>query len=118
MPLASCAGSRKRLNNHFCFQYKDKSTNHKGHEGARREKQRCQAVYFLREPSCPSWFKVLMSESSNLKIAVIGGGPGGYAAAFLAADLGMTVTLIDPELNPGGVCLYTPEEPTPELQSR
>jgi dihydrolipoamide dehydrogenase len=39
-------------------------------------------------------------------LAVVGGGPGGYAAAFLAADLGMTVTLIDPELNPGGVCLY------------
>ncbi len=37
---------------------------------------------------------------------MIGGGPGGYAAAFLAADLGMTVTLIDPEINPGGVCLY------------
>src|SRR3981081_1992457 len=47
-----------------------------------------------------------MSESSDLKIAVVGGGPGGYAATFLAADLGMTVTLIDPELNPGGVCLY------------
>ena len=37
---------------------------------------------------------------------MIGGGPGGYAAAFLAADLGMGVTLIDPEVNPGGVCLY------------
>src|SRR5215471_15263269 len=47
-----------------------------------------------------------MSENTNLNVAVIGGGPGGYAAAFLAADLGMTVTLIDPELNPGGVCLY------------
>ena len=47
-----------------------------------------------------------MSDSQSLNIAVIGGGPGGYAAAFLAADLGMTVTLIDPELNPGGVCLY------------
>lgn len=47
-----------------------------------------------------------MSETSNLKIAVVGGGPGGYAAAFLAADLGMSVTLIDPEVNPGGVCLY------------
>src|ERR1700680_4919621 len=45
-----------------------------------------------------------MSENTN--IAIVGGGPGGYAAAFLAADLGMTVTLIDPELNPGGVCLY------------
>jgi dihydrolipoamide dehydrogenase len=47
-----------------------------------------------------------MSDSSNLRVAVIGGGPGGYAAAFLAADLGMKVTLIDPEVNPGGVCLY------------
>ncbi|MCA1585929.1 MAG: dihydrolipoyl dehydrogenase, partial [Acidobacteria bacterium] len=33
-------------------------------------------------------------------------GPGGYAAAFYAADLGMQVTLIDEEKNPGGVCLY------------
>src|SRR5271156_1087281 len=45
-------------------------------------------------------------DASNLNIAVIGAGPGGYAAAFLAADLGMRVTLIDPEANPGGVCLY------------
>ncbi|MEW6195770.1 MAG: dihydrolipoyl dehydrogenase [Bacteroidota bacterium] len=42
----------------------------------------------------------------NTQLAVIGGGPGGYAAAFLAADLGMQVTLIDLEKNPGGVCLY------------
>jgi len=47
-----------------------------------------------------------MAENSNVNIAVVGGGPGGYAAAFLAADLGMKVTLIDPEVNPGGVCLY------------
>jgi dihydrolipoamide dehydrogenase len=47
-----------------------------------------------------------MTESQSLNIAVVGGGPGGYAAAFLAADVGMSVTLIDPELNPGGVCLY------------
>lgn len=44
--------------------------------------------------------------SNTLHVAVVGGGPGGYAAAFLAADLGMHVTLIDPEANPGGVCLY------------
>src|ERR1700730_6450128 len=44
--------------------------------------------------------------TEKLHLAVVGGGPGGYAAAFLAADLGMQVTLIDPELNPGGVCLY------------
>jgi dihydrolipoamide dehydrogenase len=44
--------------------------------------------------------------SEQIKICVIGAGPGGYAAAFLAADLGMNVTLIDKEKNPGGVCLY------------
>src|SRR5207253_5769804 len=43
---------------------------------------------------------------SSTQVVVIGGGPGGYAAAFLAADLGLTTTLIDPELNPGGVCVY------------
>lgn len=46
-----------------------------------------------------------MSES-NGNLVVIGGGPGGYAAAFLAADLGMNVTLVEMEENPGGVCLY------------
>ena len=44
--------------------------------------------------------------SSNTHVAVIGAGPGGYAAAFYAADLGMRVTLVDPAKNPGGVCLY------------
>ena len=47
-----------------------------------------------------------MADHTSLHIAVVGGGPGGYAAAFLAADLGLKVTLIDPEVNPGGVCLY------------
>ena len=44
--------------------------------------------------------------TSSTQVAVIGGGPGGYAAAFLAADLGMRVTLVDEAPNPGGVCLY------------
>ncbi len=39
-------------------------------------------------------------------LVVIGAGPGGYAAAFRAAELGLQVTLIDPEANPGGVCLH------------
>src|SRR6476469_2001917 len=40
------------------------------------------------------------------QLAVLGAGPGGYAAAFYAADLGMQVALVDVEKNPGGVCLY------------
>ena len=48
-----------------------------------------------------------MSTNTNAtQLAVIGAGPGGYPAAFLAADLGLQVTLIDMEPRPGGVCLY------------
>ncbi len=47
-----------------------------------------------------------MAGAASTALAVVGGGPGGYAAAFLAADLGLDVTLIDLEPNPGGVCLY------------
>jgi dihydrolipoamide dehydrogenase len=42
----------------------------------------------------------------STRLAVVGAGPGGYTAAFLAADLGVETVLIDPEPNPGGVCLY------------
>jgi dihydrolipoamide dehydrogenase len=48
----------------------------------------------------------MANEVGSTQLAIIGGGPGGYAAAFLAADLGLEVTLIDVEPNPGGVCLY------------
>ncbi len=42
----------------------------------------------------------------STQVAIIGGGPGGYTAAFMATDLGLQVTLIDLEPDPGGVCLY------------
>jgi dihydrolipoamide dehydrogenase len=38
-------------------------------------------------------------------LVVLGGGPGGYAAAFLAADEGMEVTLVEAEPRLGGTCL-------------
>lgn len=48
-----------------------------------------------------------MAESmERTQLCVIGGGPGGYPAAFFAADQGLQVTLIDRETAPGGVCLY------------
>jgi dihydrolipoamide dehydrogenase len=44
--------------------------------------------------------------ADSTQLVVIGAGPGGYAAAFYAADRGMQVSLVDPFPNPGGVCLY------------
>ena len=38
-------------------------------------------------------------------LVVLGGGPGGYAAAFLAADLGMDVTIVEKDQRLGGTCL-------------
>ena len=56
-------------------------------------------------PFCPfSFLKDLMTKIPQL--VIIGAGPGGYTAAFRAADLGLQVTLIDKNINPGGVCLY------------
>jgi len=46
-----------------------------------------------------------LKQNTTREIVVIGAGPGGYAAAFRAADLGKKVTLIDKEQELGGVCL-------------
>jgi len=49
----------------------------------------------------------MMALHTALKnLLVLGGGPGGYAAAFLAADMGLNVTLVDSGHKPGGVCLH------------
>lgn len=43
---------------------------------------------------------------TKAQLVIVGAGPGGYAAAFRAAELGLSVVLVDPEPQPGGVCLY------------
>lgn len=45
------------------------------------------------------------STPTHVQVAVLGGGPGGYPAAFTAADHGLKVALIDQDPQPGGVCL-------------
>ncbi len=57
----------------------------------------------------------MSKKDKKTQLAIIGAGPGGYAAAFHAADLGLKVTLIDPRENPGGVCLYEGCIPTKAL---
>jgi pyruvate/2-oxoglutarate dehydrogenase complex dihydrolipoamide dehydrogenase (E3) component len=42
----------------------------------------------------------------STRLAVIEAGPGGYATALHAADMGMKVTLVDADPNPGGVCTF------------
>jgi dihydrolipoamide dehydrogenase len=42
---------------------------------------------------------------THVQLAVLGGGPGGYPAAFAAADHGLKVAIIDQDPQPGGVCL-------------
>ena len=46
-----------------------------------------------------------MKQKNTRDVVVVGAGPGGYAAAFRAADLGKKVTLIDKDKELGGVCL-------------
>jgi dihydrolipoamide dehydrogenase len=47
-----------------------------------------------------------MPDTHSTDLVVLGGGPGGYAAAFLAADRGVSTTLIDAAPKPGGACLH------------
>ncbi len=47
-----------------------------------------------------------MAQTIETQLVVLGAGPGGYAAAFLAADRGIETTLIDARDRPGGVCLH------------
>jgi len=53
--------------------------------------------------------------TQETEVLVIGGGPGGYAAAFRAADLGMEVTLVDRAGALGGECLFRGCIPTKSL---
>src|ERR671935_832409 len=46
-----------------------------------------------------------MPDTIDTQLVVLGAGPGGYAAAFVAADRGLRVTLIDDSERLGGTCL-------------
>src|ERR1044072_2173530 len=58
-----------------------------------------------RFPRKTSRFKEPHMDKLKTEVVVLGGGPGGYAAAFYAADLGKKVILVEQEKRLGGACL-------------
>ena len=59
----------------------------------------------IKEETKPTTVKTTQSDDYDTELLVLGGGPGGYTAAFRAADLGMQVTLVERYPTLGGVCL-------------
>ncbi len=68
----------------------------------RRPDDRTGQAAPLAAPALPS---VGDSTGAGCDVVVIGGGPGGYSAAFRAADLGQRVILVERHATLGGVCL-------------
>lgn len=62
-------------------------------------------VEATKETEGPMAVKSTQTDNYDTEILVLGGGPGGYTAAFRAADLGMQVTLVERYETLGGVCL-------------
>jgi dihydrolipoamide dehydrogenase len=49
---------------------------------------------------------VMGDRVSEVDVAVVGGGPGGYTAAFRCAELGLETVVIDADKRLGGACLF------------
>ena len=58
-----------------------------------------------QRPKTRSVHDVKVEGKDVVDLVVLGGGPGGYPAAFDAADHGLKVVLVDENAQPGGVCL-------------
>src|SRR5208283_5244360 len=59
----------------------------------------------MRSSDALPFHQLIIMEPTKTEIVVVGGGPGGYTAAFYAADLGKKVILIERDKRLGGVCL-------------
>ena len=98
-------GRRRRWSSRSCSRFKDERLPRRpvGQEDTktRRHRRPCLHLRDLRVFVADLSLTMISSPTRRRRR-----GPGGYAAAFLAADLGLSVALVDPEANPGGVCVY------------
>ncbi len=69
------------------------------------EKTTTQSVTEQSSPNSTTSSSTNTSGEYDVELLVLGAGPGGYTAAFRAADLGMKVTLVERYESLGGVCL-------------
>jgi dihydrolipoamide dehydrogenase len=65
-----------------------------------------RASLFFRLIAYTARVMVVGEFTQDTDVLVIGGGPGGYAAAFRAAELGRSVLIADPRSQLGGICLH------------
>ena len=73
--------------------------------GAREPATPTVAEPAVTEPAAPAAPAAIPDADVRVQVAVLGAGPGGYTAAFRAADLGFDVALIERRETLGGVCL-------------
>ena len=71
--------------------------------GAERMEERAPSA--AATPSTVTASAAAAPQDVDAEVLVLGAGPGGYTAAFRAADLGRRVVLVEPDANLGGVCL-------------
>ena len=69
------------------------------HESIEKEEELNKKIEFTDSVNTP------MGSEHDYHLIVVGAGPGGYAAAFRASDLGLKVALVDKNSDLGGVCL-------------
>jgi NADPH-dependent glutamate synthase beta subunit-like oxidoreductase/dihydroorotate dehydrogenase/NAD-dependent dihydropyrimidine dehydrogenase PreA subunit len=73
----------------------------------------CQATIIQRAKSLGVMPSLEKADRNGKKVAIVGAGPAGLAAAAALARLGYSITIVEKKSEPGGMCLYIPESRLP-----